>query len=206
MNKEHFLTLLKIHLKHLTPPQREVILNDYEAQFDELLETGESESHVSQKLGNPVTIAEEILKEWGISPDNQTGEADDWQEIPTDEATSYAEFVGTKPTPSFFIRFCHVAAIILFNMLFMIWIIFTALAVLVAGWLAVIACLFAPILGLIALVLTAGSTGLLQLFISLALCGLGFIGLSLAIPITTYVIRFIYKYIVWTFNILRGDH
>lgn len=206
MNKEHFLTLLKIKLKPLTVPQQEVILKDYEERFDKLLADGMGEPHASKQLGNPADIAKAILEEWGISPDNPSGETGDWEEISEDEQSLYSHSQSTPQTTSPFIHFWQITGILLFNLLFMIWIIFAGLAVIFSAWIAVIICLLAPILGLIALVLTGGLAGLFQLFISIGLCGLGFIGLSLGIPITIYVIRFIYQYTIWTFNVLRGEH
>lgn len=204
MNKEHFLTVLKINLKQLSPKKREAVLKDYEDQLDSLVNEGLTEYEATKKLGNPKEITNAILAELNISTTDEPYEQDDWQELNHFDNDSSLENDNTSP--SFFIRFCQIAGVILFNLLFMIWIIFAVLSVLFGGWLTVLVCLFSPIIGLITLALSGGLAGLFQLFLSIAVCGIGFIGLSLAIPITKYTLKFLYQYLVWTLNVLRGDY
>ncbi|QIL46061.1 DUF1700 domain-containing protein [Vagococcus coleopterorum] len=202
MNKEHFLTELKIQLRGLSPIDKETILKEYEDKFDALLADGLTEPYASKELGSPRDIAKDILLDHNINPAADFTNTNDWEELDANyNDAAYNE--GNKP--SFFIRFCQVAGIILFNALLMIWLILAGLALLFSGWILVITCLFAPILGLIALALTGGAAGLFQLFISIALCGLGFLGLMVAIPVTTYSLKFLYHYVAWTLNVLRGE-
>lgn len=204
MNKEHFLTLLKIKLKPLGPGKMQVVLSDYEERFDALLATGLTEPLASKQLGDPEEIAQEILEEQEIFTDTTVEDSDDWQEI--NDSSAQSEDPHSTTNPSFFIRFCQVAGIIALNALFMIWVIFTGILCVLSGWLVVIVCLFSPIIGLVAFSLTGGTGGLFQLFLSIALCGLGFIGLSIAIPVTKYAWLFIQKYFLWNIHVLRGDY
>lgn len=218
MNKEHFLTELKIHLKALPKQQLAYILQLYGEKFDKQLADGQQEAAISKCLGNPRDIAEEILEEFGISADEASTPHDEWQEFtqqaaPEQRHTPYgyyqnydAAYDRGPKKQSFFVRFCQVAGVILFNFLFMIWIIIAGLAVLFGLWIATIALVLTPAAGIFSLFATSGAFALSALFITLFTGGLGFIGLAIMVPITTYSFRFIKYYTKWNINTLRGRH
>lgn len=217
MNKEHFLTELKIHLKALPKQQLAYILQLYGEKFDKQLAEGQQEAAISKCLGNPREIAEDILEEFGISADEASTPHDEWQEFTQANAqttnTQYGYYQNYDSTyerspkkPTFFIRFCQIAGVLLFNFLFMIWMLFAGLAVLFGLWTVVIVMLLMPIVGVFAFVMSSGAVALTGLFITLFCCGLGFIGLAIMVPITTYSFRFIKYYTKWNLNTLRGRH
>ncbi|WP_411852827.1 DUF1700 domain-containing protein [Vagococcus salmoninarum] len=81
MNKEHFLTELKIHLKALPPQQLAYILKMYNDKFDKHLADGTCEVLISQELGNPRELASQILEEFGIDHADEKQPYDEWQEF-----------------------------------------------------------------------------------------------------------------------------
>lgn len=215
MNKEHFLTELKIHLKALPKKQLAYILQLYGEKFDKQLSQGQSEADISKCLGNPREIAAEILQEFDISADEVTATHDEWQEFtqPNNAKQPYGYYQNydsayeqAPKKSSFFIRFCQVAGVLLFNFLFMIWMIFAGLSVLFAFWLVVLILVLMPIIGIITFFMTSGAVAFSLLFLTLFCCGLGFIGLAIMVPITTYSFRFIKYYTKWNINTLRGRH
>lgn len=218
MNKEHFLTELKIHLKALPKQQLAYILQLYGEKFDKQLAEGQSEAAISKCLGNPREIAEEILEEFGISADEASTPHDEWQEFtqntnrdqPNAPYGYYQNYDATyergPKKQSFFVRFCQVAGVLLFNFLFMIWMIIGGLALLFGLWIATIAFLLTPAIGVFSFFATSGAFAMTALFITLFTCGLGFIGLAIMVPITTYSFRFIKYYTKWNINTLRGRH
>lgn len=204
MNKEHFLTLLKIKLRPLGPSKQQVILTDYEERFNELLASGLTEPLVSEKLGDPEEIAHAILEEQQVGKQEAAHDQDDWEEI--NPELKEAAMAQPTHTPSVLVRFSQIAGVLAFNGLFMIWAIITAILSVGVGWLLVIISLLAPIIGLVVFSISGGTSGLFQLFLSIALCGLGFIGLSIAIPVTKYAWLFLKKYVQWNIHVLRGDY
>lgn len=210
MNKEHFLTELKIHLKGLPPQKITYILKMYHEKFDKLTNEGQTEQQISKLLGQPSQIASTILKEFGIAPKNVVASQDEWQEF-TDKQNyhPYAEKSEinnlTKPA-SFFIRFCQIVGVLAFNFLFMIWMIFAGLCCLFAVWAVVIVLAICPIAGVIAFFLTVGSVALFQFFFGIALGGAGLIGIAIMLPLTKYSFRFLRYYWQWTMKTLRGEY
>ncbi|WEG73252.1 DUF1700 domain-containing protein [Vagococcus intermedius] len=211
MNKEHFLTELKIHLKGLPPKKITYILNMYNEKFDKLIGEGQTEQYISKSLGQPDQIASTILKEFGIAPKNVATPHDDWQEF-TDKQNYHpysesSECNNHRPKPaSFFIRFCQIVGVLAFNFLFMIWMIFAGLCCLFAAWAVVLVLAICPIAGVIAFFLTIGSVAFFQLFFGTALGGLGLIGIAIMLPLTKYSFRFLRYYWQWTMKTLRGEY
>lgn len=211
MNKEHFLTELKIHLKGLPPKKISYILAMYNDKFDKLIRDGQTEPQISKSLGQPSKIATAILKEFGVTPKNITPPHDEWQEF-TEKQTyhPYAEesqlnTTRVKPA-SFFIRFCQIVGVLAFNLLFMLWMIFAGLCCLFGAWAVALVLAICPIAGIIAFFLSIGSVAFFQLFFGLALGGLGLIGIAIMLPLTKYSFRFLRYYWRWTMKTLRGEY
>lgn len=213
MNKEHFLTELKINLKALPPQQVAYILQIYTEKFDQYLAEGLSEVMVSKELGNPQEIANEILTEFGVQKPTTESNSDEWQEFTTDnDHTNHGPYYQSydrdyqvpKEKPSFFIRFCQIVGLLALNFLFMFWMIGAAVMMIGAFWLVVGALMLAPIVGVFLFTTSFGTFALFQLFVSIALGGVGLVGLAIMVPITRYSFRFIKYYIRWNLNVLRG--
>lgn len=218
MNKEHFLIELKIYLKPLSYQKQAVILDKYEAIFDERIATGETEEAIAKELGKPRNIASDILKEFDIEiPEKQLGR-DGWQEFqpkreecfydsePIEEPPYNDEYrVYERPQHSGFVRFCQISGILALNFLMMIWVIFGMLMGLLGLWVAAAACLLSPILGGYAVIAGFNDGSMFQLFFSIFLFGGSIIGLLILKPITAWFFRILKHYFVWNISVLRGD-
>ena len=209
MNQEHFLTELKIHLKHLPPRQRDYILQIYLEKFNSLIASGLNEAEASQTIGDPKEIAHAILNEMGIQPEPATPTHNDWQEItpPATETSThpyYQDYPEPRKRPSFFIRFCQVLGILALNFLLMIWVIVSAVMLLFSFWLTVILLLIAPLIGLVVVLTASGAYAFFQLYAAIAFGGLGLIGLALLLPLSRYSFRLIKTYTKWSFSVLGG--
>lgn len=56
-----FIRALERELRSLAPSERNEILNEYQSHIDEALNNGESEAEILKELGDPETVAKEIL-------------------------------------------------------------------------------------------------------------------------------------------------
>jgi len=63
MSKEQFLHQLAARLRHLPDAERDEILADYRAYFDDALSDGRSETEVAAALGDPERLARELTAE-----------------------------------------------------------------------------------------------------------------------------------------------
>ncbi|EOL49018.1 hypothetical protein I580_01167 [Enterococcus caccae ATCC BAA-1240] len=217
MNKEHFLIELKIYLKPLTNQQQVFILNKYETIFEERSAAGETEEQIAKSLGKPRGIAEEILQEFDISVPEKKLERDGWQEIqPIVNNDYYYEDIPEhpyddtyrtyeRPHHNGFTRFCQIAGILLFNFLFMFWMIFASIMLLFSGWLTAVLFLFSPILGGISIFAGFNDGTMFQLFLSIFLSGAGIIGLLILTPLTKFFGKVLRRYLQWTIRVLRGE-
>lgn len=61
MNKQEYLKALRSYLAPLPAQEREDLLLDYEAHFDNGLANGRSEAETAAMLGDPLSIAKEVL-------------------------------------------------------------------------------------------------------------------------------------------------
>lgn len=213
MNKEHFLTELKIYLRPLTSGQISYILHMYEEKFALGKKAGKDEYTISKELGKPKDIAYQILDELGVEPIQENKNDSDWEEFTSQTTDSYDYRTGhpyqedhLQPTAnknSFFIRFCQVSGVLLLNFFFMIWFLFILIALIGSGWVVALTFIASPFLAVIFGV-SMGVNTLLQLFVTLILCGVGLIGLLILSPITKFFIHLLKQYTLWCFSVLKG--
>lgn len=219
MNKEHFLIELKICLKAIAPQDQAIILEKYAIIFDERTAAGETEEQIAKSLGKPREIAEEILKEYDIEIPEQQRENDGWQEIEPDNSgmnyDSYYENFETpydentqmryRPQHSPLARFFQVSGIVCLNLFLMIWIIFGIFMAFVGFWIAGVATILSPILGIYGVLMNYNNASLFQLSVSVFLFGASIIGWLLLVPLTKFVARIFRQYFQWNIAVLRGD-
>lgn len=211
MNKEHFITELKIHLKALSHDQLTYVLQKYDLLFEERSKLGEREEVISKNLGNPKELAYEILADFNIPYQQTSNQQDDWIELTDDlqknpflDESQYASYQTERPhTSSFFVRFCQISGILFLNFLFMFWVLLTIGLVIFSGWIASVALLISPFFGIFALMTTSGAIGLFQFFFGILLLGVGLLVIFIVTKATSYFSRFLKGYVKWTYNILR---
>src|SRR5690606_35510729 len=67
MTKDDFLKSLGRELQKVPEHDRKEMLYDFEEHFEIALANGEKEENISRNLGNPKTIAKELLVDYRIS-------------------------------------------------------------------------------------------------------------------------------------------
>ncbi|MGX6978470.1 DUF1700 domain-containing protein [Vagococcus elongatus] len=214
MNKEHFLTELKIQLRPLYNAQLVSVLETFEQKFAEGELAGKTEQEISKELGSPVKIAQEILKDLNIQPAAESHTYHDWEEVIPDNYNQdnsfdyYHDYDQRYAAPpkktSLFLRFCQVAGVICFNLFFMIWMLFAAAMFFVGLWIADIVLLLTPILGIISFFVPFTSYRFLTLSGTIVLFGLGLLGFVILKALTVYFLRFSRFYLQSNLRILRG--
>jgi len=181
MTKEKFLRQLNVSLKQLTSKERQDILQDYEEHFAIGLAEGKTEEEIATSLGSPNQIAKELL------------------------ASYHLEKVEATVTTGNIIR--AVWAVIglgFFNLVIVLGPFLAFLGIILAGWVMTVGFVLAPLLVLIDSVINFGTFHFFNLFISLALCGIGLFILIGMIPATKAVVNGFVRYLKYNASIVKG--
>lgn len=181
MNKDQFFHELQFSLKRLPSEERQDILQDYEEHFNLALEEGKTEAEISKALGSPQQIAKELL------------------------ANYHLEKVETTMTTGNIMRATlAVIALGFFNLLIVLGPLIALAAVLFAGWAVSLTFVVSPLLILANLALSPGAFEIFELFISLALCGIGiFIGIGMYFATKAFSFGFI-RYLKFNASLVKG--
>ncbi|WP_438349819.1 HAAS signaling domain-containing protein [Paenibacillus sp. FA6] len=151
MNKEKFLKELKSTLTRLPINDRQEILQDYEEYFTNGLLDGKSEEQIATSLGSPKNIGKEL------------------------SATYHLEKAKTTVTTGNIMRaMWALIGLGFFNLIIVLGPFIAILAVIIAGWVAGIGFIAAPLLVLLNIIIYPSTFEYFDLFSSVALCGLGF--------------------------------
>lgn len=181
MNKGQFLTKLDSSLKRLPLNDRQDILQDFEEHFTIGTQEGKTEEQIASLLGSPHQIAKDII------------------------ATYHLEKVETKATIGNIIRAVWATiGLGFFNLVIVIGPFLALIAVLIAGWVAGIAFIASPLLVFISLVIFPNTFELFNLFVSLAICGLGlFIVIGMYFATRTITQGFV-RYLRFNVKLVKG--
>lgn len=181
MNKDQFLTELNGALKRISSEEREDVLQDFEEHFAIGAEEGKTEEQISAALGSPKQIAKEML------------------------ATYHLKKVETTTTTGNIIR--AVWAVIglgFFNLVIVLGPFIALVGVVFAGWLAGISFIASPLLIILDTVIHPGTFVLFELFLSIALSGIGLfmmIGMFFA---TRALIDGFLRYLKFNTKLIKG--
>lgn len=205
MNIEHFLTELKIQLRALTPTQVSTILTHYRKQYDLGKEKGLTEHEILKELGQPSTIASDILQRLNIPSTSDINNNQGWQELNNKNQviSDYHDHYDEKK-PSMFSRFLQIAGVLFINLFFMIWILFAIAMVLFAGWITSLSFIASPFIILAALVTPFVGYPSFSIFATVLLFGIGILGLTISKTLTVYFAKFIKYYAKMNFGVLKG--
>lgn len=181
MNKEQFLKQLDSSLKRLSPNERKDILQDYEEHFAVGLEAGKTEEEIAASLGLPNQIAKELL------------------------ALYHLEKVETAATTGNIMRAAWAAiGLSFFNLVIVFGPFIALVGVIFAGWTAGMAFVASPLLVLVNTVINPGTFELADLFLSIALCGLGlFIAIGMFFTTKTVIHLFV-RYLKFNASLVKG--
>ncbi|MBA2871194.1 MULTISPECIES: HAAS signaling domain-containing protein [Bacillales] len=153
MTKDKFLQQLNDSLKRLSEKERADILQDYEEHFTFGLEEGKTEEEIAASLGSPSQIAKEILADYHL-----------------DKVTTSATL------GNMFRAIWAVIGLGFFNLVIVFAPAIALAAFIFSGWVMGISLIASPLLVIIDAILhpSAFTLKLFNLFVSLALCGIGY--------------------------------
>ncbi len=179
MNKETFLKQLHSSLTKLPQEERKDIIQDYEEYFAIGLQEGKSEEEIATALGSPSQIAKELM------------------------ATYHLEKVEKTASAGNIMR--AVWAVIglgFFNLVIVLGPFIALVGLVFAGWALSLGFVLSPIGALMNAVW--GAFQLFDLFVSLALCGIGiFIGIGMFIATKALIKGFI-RYLQFNVSLVKG--
>ena len=179
MNKEQFLKQLESSLKKLSVEERQDILQDYKEYFSIGIEKGKSEEEISASLGQPKQIAKELLASYHIEMVEQT--------------TSASNILRAV---------WAVIGLGFFNLLIVLAPFLTLVSIVISGWIVSAAFILSPLGILINLVI--GQFKMVDLFLSLCLCGIGiFVALGMFTATKALTKGFI-RYLKFNITFVKG--
>ncbi|MDQ0230827.1 DUF1700 domain-containing protein [Metabacillus malikii] len=181
MNKERFLKELSNQLKKMPNEDRQEVLTDFEEHFQVGLENGKTEEEISKSLGHPKVIAKELLADFMVA------------QAETDQSVaSITRAIFATISLSFFNIIVLLAPVVLIIGLY------------VSLGLIAVAFTISPLLLIVGFIFGTTSDFVLELFMSITLCGIGLL-LSIA---TIYVGKFLYKviirYVKFNVKVIKG--
>ncbi|WP_332634925.1 DUF1700 domain-containing protein [Halalkalibacter flavus] len=181
MNKKQFLTELDHALTKLSPGERQDILNDFEEHFAVGLEEGQTEEEISASLGSPLQIAKDTLASYHLD-----------------------KVEATATTGNIIRAVWAVIGLGFFNLVIVLGPFIALVSIVFAGWTVGISFIASPLLLLINIIIYPGSFQLFDLFMSLALCGLGlFIAIGMYF-VTRYVMKGYVRYLKYNVKLVKG--
>ncbi|MEF2245041.1 MULTISPECIES: DUF1700 domain-containing protein [unclassified Paenibacillus] len=181
MNKPEFFQQLNKLLAKLPHNERQEILQDYEEYFTFGLHDGKTEEQMISALGSPKQISKELLAAYHI-----------------ERATS------TTTAGNMLRATWAVIGLGFFNLIIVLAPFAALLGLVVAGWLAGISFVLAPLFFLFNIIIDFEMFNLFELFISLALCGLGFFIIIGMVTATRAINNSFIKYLKFNMRLVKG--
>lgn len=150
MNRDQFLTRLNDAIKKLPHDERQDILNDFEEHFDIGTAKGKTEEEIAAALGNPNQIAKEL------------------------SASYYLDQAEAASSPGNIVRAVWAAISLgFYNFAIVLGPFIGLVALVMSGWLIAVSFLASPLLVLLNLVISPSAFEFFDLFVSIAMAGLG---------------------------------
>lgn len=181
MNREQFLKQLEGNLQGISSEERQDILQDYEEYFAIGREEGKTEEEMTASLGSPTQIAKELF------------------------ASHHLEKVETSTTAGNIMR--AVWAVIglgFFNFVIVMGPFIALIGVMFSGWAVGAVFVLSPLLVLVNAVIAPETFTFFDLFVSVALCGIGlFIAIGMLFA-TKAVTRGFVRYLKFNRALVKG--
>lgn len=179
MNKEIFLQQLDASLTKLPQDERQEIIQDYQEYFIIGLEEGKTEEQIAAGLGSPSQIAKEL------------------------SATYHLEKVeNTSSAGNIFRAVWAVIGLGFFNLVIVLGPFIGLVGIILGGWALSLGFILSPLGALINAVW--GAFQLFDLFVSLALCGIGiFIGIGMLFA-TKAISKGFIRYLKFNASLVKG--
>ena len=181
MTKLEFFQQLNKLLAKLPDSEKEDIMQDYEEYFAFGLQDGKSEEQIVSALGSPKQISKELLASYHV-----------------ERATS------TSTTANIFRAVWAVIGLGFFNLIIVLGPFAVLLGLIVSGWLAGASFLLAPVLFVLNVIFNIDAFSLFDLFVSLALCGLGFFIIIGMFTATKSIRNGFIRYLKYNMRLVKG--
>jgi uncharacterized membrane protein len=181
MTKDKFLQQLNASLKGLSEKERTDILKDYEEHFTFGLEKGESEEEITASLGSPAQIAKELLADYHL------------------EKVTVSATAGNV-----FRAIWAVIGLGFFNLVIVFGPAITLAALIFSGWVLGILFLGSPLLVIVDTIVHPNTFLLFNLFVSLALCGLGYFIVIAMLSLTKLAKNGFVRYLKFNIALVKG--
>lgn len=181
MNKEQYLKNLDKALKRLPQEEREDIIQDFKEHFSIGLEEGKTEEAISDSLGSPQQIAKELL------------------------ATYHLEKVKTTATTGNILRaMWAVVGLSFFNIVIVLGPFIALIGILIGGWTIGLSFIVSPILILLNMVIYPDTFEFFELFLSMALSGLGILIALGMLFVTRELTKLFVRYLQYNVRLVKG--
>lgn len=179
MNKETFLKQLDSSLTKLSQDDRRDIIQDYEEYFTIGLKEGKTEEQMATALGSPSQIAKELMATYHLNKVENTASAGNIMRA-----------------------VWAVIGLGFFNLVIVLGPFIALVGIVLGGWALSVGFILSPIGALINAIL--GSFMLFDLFVSLALCGIGiFVGIGMFFATKALSKGFI-RYLQFNASLVKG--
>ncbi|WP_110926544.1 DUF1700 domain-containing protein [Bacillus massiliglaciei] len=181
MKKDNFLQQLDQSLRILPASERADILQDYEEHFTLGREEGKSEDEIAAALGSPVQIAKELLADYHL------------------------EKVTSRTTAgNVFRAIWAVIGLGFFNLVIVLGPAIALASLIFSGWVAGISFVVSPLLVLLDAITHPQAFEFFNLFVSLAICGIGYFIILGMIFLTKLIVKGFVRYLQFNVNLVKG--
>ncbi|MDM5428712.1 HAAS signaling domain-containing protein [Bacillus mycoides] len=181
MTKDKFLQQLNVSLKRLSEKERADILKDYEEHFTFGLEEGKTEEEITASLGSPAQIAKELLAGYHIE-----------------------KVTASATTGNVFRAIWAVIGLGFFNLVIVLGPAIAVAALIFSGWTLGISFLCSPLLVIVDTIVHPNTFLLFNLFVSLALCGLGYFIVIAMLSLTKLAKNGFVRYLKFNIALVKG--
>jgi len=181
MTKQQFFQQLHKLLAKLPDSEKQDIMQDYEEYFAFGLQDGKSEEQIVTSLGSPKQISKELLASYHI-----------------ERATT------TTTTANLLRAVWAVIGLGFFNIIIVLGPFAVLLGLVISGWFAGAGFILAPILFVLNVLFNVDTFSLFELFVSLALCGLGFFIIIGMFTATKSIKNGFIRYLNYNLRLVKG--
>ncbi|MGW5981328.1 HAAS signaling domain-containing protein [Bacillus mycoides] len=181
MTKDKFLQQLNVSLKRLSEKERADILKDYEEHFTFGLEEGKTEEEITASLGSPAQIAKELLAGYHIE-----------------------KVTASATTGNVFRAIWAVIGLGFFNLVIVLGPAIAVAALIFSGWALGISFLCLPLFVIVDTIVHPNTFLLFNLFVSLALCGLGYFIVIAMLSLTKLAKNGFVRYLKFNIALVKG--
>ena len=181
MNEEQFLAELEAGMKNIPPAERQEMLADFKEHFAMGKEAGKTEADIAADLGTPDKIAREMVAQYHL------------------------EKAETNATAGNVLRAVWAGiGLGFFNLVIVLGPLIGVLGVVFGGWVTGVTFIGSPILVVLSMLIIPGANDVFDLFISIALSGLGIFIVIGMYYVTKWLVKGLIHYLKFNISLVKG--